>query len=140
MDAARAYRIVRTALKQGNLKRASFCARCGKPDVPASDGRSTIHAHHFNGYDNPLSVEWLCAKCHRDETPLPETMGAPNFGEKNGSSKLTAEQVEIIRKSPDGCRKLGRRFGINKMQIQRIRNGTAWIAAAPASTSGEVGK
>lgn len=131
-----AYRQVRTALERGMLKRAQFCSRCGVPDIPASDGRSTIHAHHLAGYNNPLLVEWLCAACHRDETPLPEVMGAPVFGEKNGQAKLTVEAVQSIRHSRERSSILAAKFGVSRWTIARVRSGQYWIAAAPPVKEG----
>ena len=132
-----AYRAVRTAIESGMLRRAEYCARCGARNTPASDGRSTIQAHHYAGYDNPLLVEWLCPSCHRAETPLPAVLGAPAFGEANGQAKLTTEAVMDIRSSDLGCRRLGRKYGVDKRTIQRVRNGVQWLAAAPQSTEGK---
>src|SRR5208282_918645 len=87
-----AYRKVKLAIKSGRLVRPDKCGKCGCPDKPGSDGRTTIHAHHHD-YSKPLEVEWLCAKCHRAETPLPAVMGAPTFGETNGASKLTIAEI-----------------------------------------------
>ena len=64
-----AYRIVRAHLIRGSIVRPSKCEGCGIAPPPAKDGRSKIQAHHFEGYDAPLSVQWLCAKCHMAVTP-----------------------------------------------------------------------
>lgn len=132
MNKAQAYRAVRSALANGMLSRPDTCSRCGKPDTKPTSGRHTIQAHHHVGYDRPLEIEWLCPLCHRQETPLPENMGTQVFGERNGAAKLTGDQVEVIRQSRDGCRVLGRRYGVDKTTVQRIRNGTRWLSAAPA--------
>lgn len=52
-----AYRKVYTAIRNGTLIRAKFCAHCGKTDC-------RIEASH-NDYAHPLIVEWLCVMCHR---------------------------------------------------------------------------
>jgi hypothetical protein len=70
MTKQQVYRRVRTAIKNGALRKSFWCQRCGAADKRASDGRSTIHAHHHD-YSRPLDVEWICAACHRKETPLP---------------------------------------------------------------------
>ena len=49
-------------------------------------------------------------------------------GEANGRSKLTTEQIQVIRSSTDGCVKLSRLFKVNKKTIQRIRNGELWAS------------
>lgn len=120
-----AYRKVKTALSQGILVRPDRCPRCNEVDKKGSDGRSTIHAHHHD-YDKPLEVEWLCAKCHRAETPLPEVMGAPSIGMKNSQSKLTDDAVKMIRASTESSRKLAARFGVDHKTILRAKNKELW--------------
>lgn len=44
------------AVKKGYVIKPSFCSRCRKI------GR--VHAHHWNGYDHPLDIVWLCPSCH----------------------------------------------------------------------------
>lgn len=129
MTPQRAYRMVRTALKQGVLVRPQACNRCALPGAPASDGRATIHAHHHD-YNRPLDVEWICAKCHRAETPLPEVMGAPTRGERHGNAKLTEAAVLNIRSSALKRSELAATFGVHPKTIQKVRNGKYWLAAS----------
>lgn len=129
MTHAEAHRHVHAAVKKGLLIRPETCSRCGA-SPKTKDGRSAIQGHHAD-YEKPLDVEWLCPKCHRAVTPLPEVMGAPAFGERNGQAKLTAQDAEAIRASKLGCRKLSVMYGVDKKTIQRVRNGTHWSAAAP---------
>lgn len=49
---------VKNALKRGALPKPTTCPRCSVEDVPAR----RMHAHHPD-YDQPLVVEWLCARC-----------------------------------------------------------------------------
>lgn len=136
MDKQRAQRKLNYAVKKGILVRPEACSKCGATGV-CSDGRSIIQGHHHD-YSKPLEVEWICAKCHRKETPLPAVMGAPAFGECNGQAKLTREQVAEIHESPLGCRRLGRLYGVDKRTIQRIRQRKQWLAAAPAAPKEKV--
>lgn len=58
----------RYAVRTGRLYKSDFCTKCGS-DTP-------LVAHHWNGYDRPLDIEWLCRLCHarthRRMTLIPE--------------------------------------------------------------------
>ena len=56
-DEIRARGIVAQAVKRGLLVRPSSCSLCG------TDQR-VIQGHH-DDYSKPLSVRWLCARCHK---------------------------------------------------------------------------
>ena len=56
--------LVAAAVRLSILKRPKRCSECRTVPKPRIDGRSMIHAHHHKGYDKPLDVIWLCAKCH----------------------------------------------------------------------------
>lgn len=49
--------MVNNAIKDGKLEKKDFCECCKVKDV-------RIHGHH-DDYAYPLSVRWLCSKCHR---------------------------------------------------------------------------
>lgn len=51
----KAHELVRIALKEGWLKRATECENCG--------GINNIQGHHED-YTEPLEVIWLCKECH----------------------------------------------------------------------------
>ena len=122
--------MVRTAIKQGILVRPEICEDCGKKPPLDRDGVQRIHAHHHLGYDRPLDVKWLCAKCHRAVTPFPENPGAPVYGEGNGQSKLTEDDVREIRqlwsKGSISKTKLGQQFGVTRTTILLIVTKRAW--------------
>lgn len=130
LEQRKSYRAVRTAISSGLLKRPSVCELCGNKPKPAIDGRSTIHAHH-DDYSKPLSVKWLCVKCHREETPIPpvERNGgviSPCLGEANGYSKLTSRDVLAIRASQLTSRELGKIYGVDRTTISRAKRGHYW--------------
>lgn len=62
----RAREITRNALRRGDLVRPEQCQRCGSVPTRSRAGLVQIHAHHVD-YANPLEIEWLCSRCHRDE-------------------------------------------------------------------------
>jgi len=47
---------INQALRNGTFERADKCEICGKE-------YKTI-AHHWNGYENPFDVWWVCHKCN----------------------------------------------------------------------------
>ena len=46
--------------------------------------------------------------------------------EKHGRAKLTPDQVQEIRQSPEAKRALARRYGIDPAQVRNIKNGKSW--------------
>lgn len=57
-----AHRRVEYAIKTGKLIRPSICSICGKRD-------SKIEAH-YNNYDNPLDICWVCTSCSHNFTKI----------------------------------------------------------------------
>jgi hypothetical protein len=56
-----AKRAVRQAVEGGRLTKPKVCTSCGTQPPPR-----LLHAHHYNGYDRPLDVIWMCHLCHSD--------------------------------------------------------------------------
>jgi hypothetical protein len=126
-----ARRAIKLAVKHGRMVRPQNCSQCGRSGV-TKDGRAFVHAHHHEGYDNPLDVIWLCARCHFTFDKRPSR-------EANGRAKLTEQQVaEIKNRYRKGNRyyhqnssgALAREYGVDRTTIQRIIAGTLWIDAA----------
>ena len=128
MNKESAYRAVKTAIKNGVLLRPSVCQNCGTIPKPTTDGRAAIQAHHAD-YSRPLDVEWICAKCHRKETPLPKIMGGRAIGEKNGQAKLTEVDVlsaKRLRSKGLPYSSIAKRFNVDKRTIMRAIKGEQW--------------
>lgn len=53
-----------SAIANGTIARQYRCELCGSAAVFA-DGRTAIQAHHVD-YNRPLTVMWLCQKCHHE--------------------------------------------------------------------------
>lgn len=126
MTPEQAYKEVHKSLKSGLLIRPDSCSECGVHDPRGSDGRTLIHAHHHAGYDRPLDVQWLCSACHGKEDS-----GAS--GEKNYKSKLNRCDVRYIRENykrtghnNSNCLELAKKYGVDKVTIQRVVNKTSW--------------
>ena len=92
--------------------------------------------------DNPACVRWdhlfegTVADNNADRDRKGRHVGSPGLrngrhtcpestpqGERNGHSKLTDEQAQIIRDSPGPSRALAARFGVSRVTIWEIRTG-----------------
>jgi hypothetical protein len=51
--------ILRGKVRQGFIEKPFNCSCCGEKTE-----KSKLAGHHFNGYENPLDVVWLCSYCH----------------------------------------------------------------------------
>lgn len=135
-----ARRMVALAVKQGKLIRPESCQRCGDYPGKASDGRAMIQGHHPD-YSKPLDVEWICCKCHREETPLPVVMGGKAIGSVNGQAKLTEDDVikmRSMRAKGMSYVALGAHFGINHTSARRACVGEQWAQIPLAASQPEV--
>lgn len=59
---SKAITAVTEALRKGLLNRPEVCELCNKR--PVKKRRAPIHAHHWNGYDHPTDIWWICASCN----------------------------------------------------------------------------
>ena len=138
-EKSRARGAVRRAINQGKIVRPDICDECGMLGPVSSDGRSTIHAHHYLGYERQLDIKWLCPTCHFVEDPRPRR-------EKNGRSILTEKDVAEIRRRykpaplgwvgryhgrwPHSARTIAKEFGVSQATIDRIVRNVNWIDEA----------
>lgn len=65
------------ALRNGTIVRPLFCDLCGRPDNKLRDGRSALRADHYDGYDHPLTVRFVCLICdgEQERTRANTTLG-----------------------------------------------------------------
>lgn len=61
-----------------------------------------------------------------------KTVQNSRSGERNGRSKLTAEQVREILRDPRGYRATARTYGVHRATIARIRKGKQWRSVTEA--------
>lgn len=58
-----AMKLVQMAIESGELTRPERCEIC--TSKPAECKTQSIVGHHWNGYDDPLNVFWVCRSCNR---------------------------------------------------------------------------
>lgn len=59
-----AVRLLGQALGRKELSRPDTCELCGNIPNKENPQKSLIVAHHWNGYDNPLDIWWICRRCN----------------------------------------------------------------------------
>lgn len=74
---------VNSAIASGKMMRLDTCQICG--DTPANTKRPAIVGHHWQGYDYPLDVWWICRPCNRFLS-----------GEKYHNGTFNLEQVRKV--------------------------------------------
>lgn len=52
--------------------------------------------------------------------------GTSNHGERNGKTKLSADDIRAIRAAPPDLKPLMERYGLSKHGISKIRSGKRW--------------
>ena len=108
---------------------ALLCHHCDNPQCANPD-------HIYVG-DSQTNVDDMLARRRHWTTMQPEKAaevarrlgrkaGSWTSGRKNPKAKLSPEQVAAIRDSNDGSRSLGRKYGVDRTTIQRIRKGALW--------------
>lgn len=126
----RAHVRVQQAIKRGDLVRPDLCQQCNTPGRQFKDGRASIQAHHYKGYDYPLDVQWLCVVCHFSHDKRAN-------GERQGSARLTADNIREIRRlyvpgkrgppiKENSLPGLARKFNVSHVTIDRIIKRKIW--------------
>lgn len=72
---------------------------------------------------NPRHLRWAT---HRENMGDRNAHGTDNVGERNGRTKLTAEDVIAIRAAPPDLKPLMEKYGMSKHGISKIRSGKRW--------------
>lgn len=114
------YSVLKVGTK--NIKSHRLVHSLFRPNVEAPVVRHTC--------DNPACVNplHLIAGTPKDNARDRMVRGRSGNlkGENNGRAKLSKEQVLMIRSSAEDGAALGRKFGVSKVMVNRIRRGLAW--------------
>jgi hypothetical protein len=96
--------------------------------LPNHENKRTVNHIDSNRSNNELNnLEWCTDTENVNHALIKGRLVAPrNYGEKNGQSKLTVEQVLEIRKSNDTLSILSSMFGVAISTISSIKNKRRW--------------
>jgi hypothetical protein len=126
------YMLVSLQLKPGwkktfQVARLVCRAFNGEPPSPR------LHCAHLNGVRNDNRPENLAWATPRENEAHKLLHGTKLRGERHHCAKLTAEQVEAIRRAPrtfgSGV-ELAEKYGVSTTQICSIRKGQSWAHTA----------
>ena len=87
------------------------------------DARDVMHKCDTRNCVNP---EHLSLGTRLENMQDAKTKGRLCFGERHGRSKLTNEQVDLIKKSDKFQKEIALEFGISQGHVSCLKNGTKW--------------
>ncbi len=108
----------------GGVQRAASRWMCILAHGEPPDGRN--HAAHNCGNPacvNPKHLRWAT---HAENMADRVIHGTMNNGERNGKTKLTAEDVRAIRAAPPVLAPLMAKYGMTRHGLSKIRSGKRW--------------
>lgn len=114
-----AMKFVERAVRSGQLIRPNRCETCDTEPVEGYKKHATV-AHHWNGYDDPLNIWWVCHSCNRflaykhDGSLTKEE--ARIYVRKRQRAKLWKYRIVDIEKSQDNQ---GFEFKMNATEEKR---------------------
>ena len=112
------YGLFKTPYKNQLAHRASYRLFNGELDT-----RDVMHKCDVPNCVNP---EHLSLGTRLENMQDAKRKGRMRVGERHGRSKLTNDQVELIRKSNKLQRELAVEFGITQGHVSCLKNGTKW--------------
>ena len=107
-----------------NAHRAAWLITYGK--IPK--GKFVCHRCDNPACVNPSHLFLGTATSNMEDR---DAKGRQAKGEQCGLSKLTDEEIAVIRTSSDSCRVLGRKHGVHFSTIARARRGETWKHLLP---------
>jgi hypothetical protein len=86
-------------------------------------GAHAAHANDLKADCRSDNLRWATPSENCEDSRQNGTMPV---GARNGCAKLTEDEVETIRRSPEGLKVLAMAFGISKQHVWRIKTGKRW--------------
>lgn len=94
----------------------------GEPPTPEHEAAHSCGNGHL-GCVNPKHLRWAT---HTENMADKNLHGTSNHGERNGKTRLTADDVRAIREAPPDLAALAVRYGMSKHGISKIRGRKRW--------------
>lgn len=94
----------------------------GEPPSTKHEAAHSCGKGHL-GCVNPRHLRWAT---HRENSADRFVHGTDNRGERNGKTRLTADDVRAIRAAPPHLAPLMERYGLTKHAVSKIRSGKRW--------------
>lgn len=120
--------------RNGNRQRLFVHRIVARAFIPNPENKPEVNHKDGNPLNNHvLNLEWVTSsenKLHAYRTGLRGP--SPSFGEDNGLSKLTENDVNDIRTHASnsgryyGRKKLAKKYGVSENTIKRVVNGSTW--------------
>jgi hypothetical protein len=85
--------------------------------------RHALHSCHNPACVNPNHLRW---GTHAENMADRNRDGTSNRGERNGKTRLAADDVRAIRAAPPRLDPLMQRYGMSRHGISKIRSGKRW--------------
>lgn len=90
---------------------------------PCPEGKECAHRNGIRTDNRRRNLVWKTTQENADDRHVHKTVP---HGEDVAASKLTWDDVTLIRASTESERELGRQFGVSSTTIHNIRHGRIW--------------
>ncbi|WP_238586644.1 HNH endonuclease [Sphingopyxis sp. C-1] len=90
---------------------------------PSTGSHEAAHLDGDKGNNAAANLAWAT---HRENNEHKRLHGTHQAGSRHPRAKLSDQDVAAIREAPGSCAEIGKRFGINKSHVSRIKSGARW--------------
>lgn len=146
----KAHQKVKMAVEQGELIRPDICELCGaQPNDIVANGDSiqALVAHHWNSYDHPLDVWWVCRRCNsilsgpkyhsgkinkkQAKSVIASYLDGLDNRKPNQIAKELGERIKKARLRTKFTQdEVAKRLGIGRAAYSNIENGHSLVSIA----------
>ena len=101
---------------------------CGIVNGPPPTAQHEVAHTCGGGFDACVNKNHLAWKTHSENEADKKVHGTSNIGERNGSAKLTEEQVRVIlaQRGKESQQAIADQFGVSRSTVGNILSGKNW--------------